>query len=72
MSRKDPDLLLQTTPVLRQDLTTPRAMRDVWLALLPVVLASVWFFGIGALISGGMQFWRYLRQNHRITEAAHE
>jgi len=30
------------------------------------------FFGIGALISGGMQFWRYLRQNPWGTEAAHE
>ena len=50
MSRKDPDLLLQTTPVLRQGLTTPRAMRDVWLALLPVILAAIWFFGLGALL----------------------
>ena len=50
MSLKDPDLLLQTTPVLRQGLTTPRAMRDVWLALLPVILAATWFFGFGALL----------------------
>ena len=34
--------------------------------------AYLFFFGIGALISGGIQFWQYLPQNHRITEATDE
>ncbi|MES9966202.1 MAG: RnfABCDGE type electron transport complex subunit D [Sedimenticola sp.] len=50
MSRKDPNLLIQSAPMLRQGMTTPSAMRDVWLALLPATLAGIWFFGIGALL----------------------
>jgi len=48
--QKDPNLLLQHAPLLQQGMTTPRAMRDVLYALLPVTLASVWFFGIGAIL----------------------
>ncbi len=50
MTRKDPNLLIQSAPMLRQGMTTPQAMRDVWLSLLPVTLAGIWFFGIGALL----------------------
>ncbi|HEB95013.1 MAG TPA: RnfABCDGE type electron transport complex subunit D [Sedimenticola thiotaurini] len=50
MERKDPRLLLQSAPLLHQGMTTPQAMRDVWLALLPTTLAALWFFGIGALL----------------------
>jgi electron transport complex protein RnfD len=36
--------------MLRQGLTTPQAMRDVLYALTPIVLAALWFFGLGALL----------------------
>jgi len=47
---KDPKLLLQSAPLLRQGMTTPAAMRDVWLALLPATLAALWYFGLAALL----------------------
>ncbi len=50
MKHNDPKLLLQSAPLLRQELTTPRAMKEVWLALLPATLASLWFFGLSALL----------------------
>lgn len=50
MTLKDPHLLLQSAPMLRQGMTTPNAMRDVWLALLPATLGGLWFFGLGALL----------------------
>jgi electron transport complex protein RnfD len=50
MKKKDPKLLVQPAPLLRQGMTTPAAMRDVWYALLPATLAGLWFFGIGALL----------------------
>ena len=50
MPRKDPTLLLQSAPMLRQGMTTPRAMRDVWYSLLPVILVAIWYFGINALL----------------------
>ncbi len=50
MAGKDPRLLLQSAPLLHQGMTTPQAMRDVWLALLPATLAALWFFGAGALL----------------------
>ncbi|MFK5987144.1 MAG: RnfABCDGE type electron transport complex subunit D [Pseudomonadota bacterium] len=46
----DPHLLLQSTPLLRQTLTTPGAMKDVWIALLPATLAALWFFGLSAAL----------------------
>ena len=49
-SKKDPKLLLQSAPLLHQQLTTPAAMKDVWIALLPATLASLWFFGLPALL----------------------
>jgi len=50
MSMKDPRLLIQAAPLLKQDMTTQRAMLDVLLALLPTTLAALWFFGISALL----------------------
>ena len=50
MKREDPDLLLFHAPLLRQGMTTPKAMRDVLYALLPVTAASLWFFGLSAVL----------------------
>ncbi|MCW9088464.1 MAG: RnfABCDGE type electron transport complex subunit D, partial [Gammaproteobacteria bacterium] len=50
MSKHDPKLLLQSAPLLRQGMTTPAAMRDVWIALLPASLAALWYFGLAALL----------------------
>ena len=50
MSKKDPKLLLFHAPLLRQDMTTSKVMRDVIYALLPATGAALWFFGISALL----------------------
>ncbi len=50
MTQRDPKLLIQPGPQLRQQMTTPVVMRDVWYALAPATLAGVWFFGMGALL----------------------
>ncbi|MDJ0749000.1 MAG: RnfABCDGE type electron transport complex subunit D [Woeseiaceae bacterium] len=50
MTEKEPKLLLFHAPLLRQDMTTARVMRDVIIALLPATGAAVWFFGITALL----------------------
>lgn len=50
MKKRDPDLLLYHAPLLRQGMTTPSAMRDVVVALLPATAAAMWFFGISALL----------------------
>ena len=50
MKSKDPDLLLFHAPLLRQGMTTPKAMRDVVFALLPATGASLWYFGISAAL----------------------
>ena len=50
MKNKDPDLLLFHAPLLRQGMTTPQAMRDVIYALLPATAASMWFFGLSAVL----------------------
>jgi len=47
---KDPRLLVRPAPLLKQPLTTAKAMGDVALALAPATLAGVWFFGLGALL----------------------
>jgi len=47
---KDPRLLVQPSPLLKQRMTTGKAMRDVLVALLPASLAGIWFFGLGALL----------------------
>ncbi|MCP4042127.1 MAG: RnfABCDGE type electron transport complex subunit D [Gammaproteobacteria bacterium] len=50
MSQKDPHLLVQPGPLLKQGTTTPAAMRDVWYALMPTTLAAMWFFGLSAIL----------------------
>jgi electron transport complex protein RnfD len=50
VKQKDPELLLAHAPLLRQGMTTPRAMRDVVYALLPATAASLWFFGMSAVL----------------------
>ena len=41
MIRKDPRLLVQPPPLLKQEMTTRQAMRDVIYALLPATAAAV-------------------------------
>ena len=50
MKERDPDLLLFHATLLRQGMTTPKAMRDVIIALLPATGASLWFFGLSAVL----------------------
>ena len=50
MKNKDPRLLLFHAPLLRQEMTTPRAMRDVIYALLPATGAALYYFGISAIL----------------------
>jgi len=50
MTREQPSLLLTTSPFLKDRADTPWIMWQVNLALLPIVLASVWYFGLGALL----------------------
>jgi electron transport complex protein RnfD len=50
MKKRDPDLLLFHAPLLRQGMTTPKAMRDVLYALAPATLASMWYFGLSAVL----------------------
>ena len=50
MKKRDPDLLLFHAPLLRQGMTTPKAMRDVLIALAPATAASMWFFGLSAIL----------------------
>jgi len=50
VSVKDPRLLVQPSPLLKQRMSTDQAMRDVLYALLPATLAGLWHFGLGALL----------------------
>ncbi|HVS02561.1 MAG TPA: RnfABCDGE type electron transport complex subunit D [Thermoanaerobaculia bacterium] len=45
-----PRLVVQPAPFLRPQVTTPRIMGDVLLALLPCLGVAGWLFGIGALL----------------------
>ena len=72
MKRRDPDLLLFHAPLLRQGMTTPRAMRDVVYALVPATFASMWYFGIsaaliiGASVAGAvLAEWLFARGENR-------
>ena len=47
---RQPRLLVQPSPLLKQPMTTAQAMRDVLLALLPATLAGIWYFGLSALL----------------------
>ena len=44
------ELLVQPSPFLRPEVTTPRIMVDVLIALVPPLAAALWFFGISALL----------------------
>ncbi len=50
MKQKDPRLLVQPAPLLKQRMTAAQTMRDVIYALLPATLAGLWFFGLSALL----------------------
>jgi len=50
MKRNAIHLLLQTSPFLRRGISTPRLMSEVIIALIPVIIASCWFFGVGSLL----------------------
>jgi len=50
VKERDPDLLLFHAPLLRQGMSTPKAMRDVIIALLPATAASLWYFGLSAVL----------------------
>lgn len=50
VSERPPDLLVRSSPFLRPEVTTPRIMVDVLVALLPPLAAALWFFGISALL----------------------
>lgn len=49
MKRGEPELVLTTPPFLRQGETTPWIMGQVLVALVPVVGAAVYYFGLSAL-----------------------
>lgn len=48
-----PRLVVSTSPFLREGVTTPTLMRDVLLALAPVLAAATWYFGPSALLVVG-------------------
>lgn len=47
---ESPNLVVRTAPFAREGTTTPGLMRDVLLALVPVMGAAVWFFGLSAVL----------------------
>jgi len=50
VTARDPKLLVQPPPLLKQRMSTDQTMRDVLYALLPATLAGIWYFGIAALL----------------------
>jgi electron transport complex protein RnfD len=50
MRQDVPQLVISTSPYLKRQMETPAVMRHVIYALLPVVLASVYYFGLSALL----------------------
>nr|VFJ86229.1 MAG: electron transport complex protein RnfD [Candidatus Kentron sp. LFY]VFJ92639.1 MAG: electron transport complex protein RnfD [Candidatus Kentron sp. LFY] len=50
MKRIDPHLIVRPAPFFRSAMTTQQAMRDVLYALVPVIGASLWFFGLSAAL----------------------
>ena len=50
MRARAPRLLLHTAPFLRQGATTPGLMREILLALVPVLAMAIWTFGASALL----------------------
>jgi electron transport complex protein RnfD len=50
VNERGPELLVRPSPFLRPQVTTPRIMADVLIALVPPLAAALWFFGISALL----------------------
>ena len=50
MAAKSEQLVLETSPFLKAAISTPRLMGDVLIGLLPVLGASIWFFGVNSLL----------------------
>jgi electron transport complex protein RnfD len=50
MRQDVPQLVISTSPYLKRQVETPAVMRHVIYALLPVVLASIYYFGLSALL----------------------
>ncbi len=48
---KNPELVKTAPPHLKSDMKIPTAMRDVFIALLPVTAVAIYFFGQNALIN---------------------
>ena len=46
---KNPGLVSSSPPHLKSEMKIPTAMRDVFIALIPVSLVSIYFFGVNAL-----------------------
>ena len=50
MKTRDPKLIVEAAPFLNPRLTMPQVMRDVIYALIPITLASMWFYGLSSLL----------------------
>ena len=50
MTHPPPALQVSSSPFLAGPVDTPHLMRDVSIALLPVILAAIYYFGVGALL----------------------
>ena len=50
MKHDVPQLIISTSPFLKRQVETPAVMRHVIYALVPVMLASIYYFGISALL----------------------
>lgn len=48
--RPDPMLRIHAAPFLKRNVSTPGLMRDVLLALVPVILVATWYFGLSVLL----------------------
>jgi len=51
MTERAPELVVSSPPFIRSGRSTPHVMREVFLCALVVVVAAVWTFGIGALLT---------------------
>jgi len=50
MSDRGPRLVVHTAPFIRQGASTPGIMRDVLVALVPVMAVATYYFGLSALV----------------------
>ena len=79
MKNVETKLLLTSSPFLKQEEDTPFIMRQVIIALLPVSLASIYYFGISALlviavcVAGAMGTeWVFTRSKHSHKSTLHD